>query len=373
VESGAQLREQYESKCEVLRDFGPDVEHLISELLLAKGIRVHSVTHRIKTRDSLQRKISEKDAQYEGINDIHDLLGLRIITFFPDEVDLVAAVIEAEFAIDAENSVDKRALLDPDRFGYLSMHYVAELNEQRAHLAEHARSTGVKFEIQIRSILQHAWAEIEHDLGYHTAGAIPATIRRRFSRLAGLLEIADDEFQALREASLHYQSEVEEEIGKDPESVQIDQDSIAALVRNNQVVADLDKSVADALGTFLVSEAPHSPTSGATASALHYLGFASVSDIEDALAEKGDLIRAFAARWAKRTPTKTFDGVYPGISLFYLAYVAVADSGSEEFVRGYLVKSNIGPAPGNDLSALAREVLQVVEVARRDLGSGPAP
>ena len=57
-----------------------------------------------------------------------DLLGVRIITYFPDEVDKAAKLVEREFCVDPDNSVDKRSILDPDRFGYLSLHYVLTLN-----------------------------------------------------------------------------------------------------------------------------------------------------------------------------------------------------------------------------------------------------
>ena len=59
-----------------------------------------------------------------------DLLGIRIITYFRDGVDAVAKLIEREFSVDRDNSVDKRAVLEADRFGYLSLHYVAEFASQ---------------------------------------------------------------------------------------------------------------------------------------------------------------------------------------------------------------------------------------------------
>src|SRR5438309_774277 len=55
-------------------------------------------------------------------------------------------------------------------------------------------------EIQVRTILQHSWAEIEHDIQYKSVSVIPAEIRRRFMSLAGMLEIADREFQAIQDA-----------------------------------------------------------------------------------------------------------------------------------------------------------------------------
>src|SRR3712207_2619228 len=106
----------YDAKVEVLADLGPVVENLLRELLRGSGLRVHSVTHRVKSKASFRRKISEKGQDYTSIDDLQDLLGARVITYFPDEVDAVAEVVRREFGVDDDNSVDKRALLDPDRF-----------------------------------------------------------------------------------------------------------------------------------------------------------------------------------------------------------------------------------------------------------------
>jgi ppGpp synthetase/RelA/SpoT-type nucleotidyltranferase len=176
----------------------PLAADLVGRLLTEEGIRVHSISRRVKDKESVQRKLASKADRYSNVKSLTDLLGLRIITYFPDEVDVVASVIEREFAIDRENSVDKRAILDPDRFGYLSLHYIASLDSQRASLTEYKRFAGLKFELQIRSILQHAWAEINHSLGYKSEAVLPKELRRRFFRLAGLLELADDQFLELK-------------------------------------------------------------------------------------------------------------------------------------------------------------------------------
>ncbi len=96
---------------------------------------------------------------------------------------------------------DKGAeLIEDERFGYQSIHYLVKLTSRRARLPEYDPFADSIAEIQVRTILQHAWAEIEHDIQYKSALVIPAEIRRRFMSLAGMLEIADREFQGIQDA-----------------------------------------------------------------------------------------------------------------------------------------------------------------------------
>jgi ppGpp synthetase/RelA/SpoT-type nucleotidyltranferase len=95
--------------------------------------------------------------------------------------------------------VDKNLiLLKEEKFGYGSIHYLARLKENRTNLLEYSRFKNLTAEIQIRTILQHAWAEIEHDIQYKAVETIPSSIRRRFMSLAGMLEIGT-EFQAIQD------------------------------------------------------------------------------------------------------------------------------------------------------------------------------
>jgi ppGpp synthetase/RelA/SpoT-type nucleotidyltranferase len=192
----------YDSATVGMQAFGLKLQGLIQSTVEANGIQVLGVTSRVKSKASVRRKLERTDREGD-IGSLTDILGIRIITYFRDEVDAVARLIEEEFKIDAERSVDKRAALDPDRFGYLSLHYIAQLNQNRSQLVEYRTYAGVLFEVQIRSILQHAWAEIEHDRGYKSEAEVPRAVRRRFSRLASLLELADDEFLGLRNELAH--------------------------------------------------------------------------------------------------------------------------------------------------------------------------
>ena len=163
---------------------------------------------------------------------------------FSDDVDKIAKVIQDEFEVDEVNSVDKREILDPDRFGYLSLHYVIKLNDKRISLPEYKRFKDLKIEIQIRSILQHAWAEIEHDLGYKSKHSVPRKVRRNFSRLASLLELADEEFDKIREMLIDYKQIIKEEIRNEPANVLLDIETLKRLIsEKNSIVARIDAKI----------------------------------------------------------------------------------------------------------------------------------
>lgn len=176
-------------------DLVETLERLIKTLLAADGIPYHSVNGRVKDKESCAKKFDRK--AYETPEQMMDLAGLRIITHTTAEVDLVCRLIEREFAVDPENSGDKAKDMGVDKVGYLSVHYIVKIDPTRLALPEYSRFKGLCCEIQIRSLLQHAWAEIEHDRSYKFAGVLPENIQRKFYLIAGTLELMDQEFCTL--------------------------------------------------------------------------------------------------------------------------------------------------------------------------------
>ena len=159
-------------------------------------MKIHAIFNRAKAIDSFKEKI--KDPKYDNPQEqITDLAGIRIICYVESDVPLICKVIEDNFDIDKENSSDKSRLLGTDKVGYKSVHYVAKLNSDRLKLPEYKNYIKSKLEIQIRTILQHAWAEIEHDRNYKFSGELPDEIQRRFKLVAGSLELADKEFDRI--------------------------------------------------------------------------------------------------------------------------------------------------------------------------------
>ena len=180
-----------------LQQIADEACRLLQNALSEQGIYITAMEHRVKTEKSLAGKLELKGAKYKDINDITDLVGVRVITFYTDEVDKVAAIAKRIFDIDWQESVDKRKLHQLDAFGYNSLHYICRL-----------KTGGPCFELQMRTALQHVWSTIEHDTGYKGDVKIPSEYKRQFSRLAGMMELMDDEFSRLRTVLTDYRRQM---------------------------------------------------------------------------------------------------------------------------------------------------------------------
>lgn len=181
------ILDEYREALPVFERMQTEVQAKLRDALDRNGIIVTTIETRIKTEESLAGKLALKGAKYTSLSDITDILGGRIVTFYTDDVDRIAAIAEQLFDIDWDNSVDKRKLHQIDSFGYNSLHYICRLP-----------GYDYRFELQLRTTLQHAWASINHDTGYKSGVEIPREYIRRINRLAGLLEMADDEFSRIR-------------------------------------------------------------------------------------------------------------------------------------------------------------------------------
>ena len=211
---GEALLQQYRTLRPTLDSLSQQAYELMRHALREQGIYVTAMEHRVKTEKSLTGKLELKGAKYKTIDDITDLVGLRVITFYSDEVDKVAAIAKRIFDIDWKESVDKRKLHQLDAFGYNSLHYICRLKTNQGDKSPDSPEPGdqgpvplirqIRFELQMRTALQHVWSTIEHDTGYKGDVKIPREYLRQFSRMAGLLELADDEFSRLRTALTDY-------------------------------------------------------------------------------------------------------------------------------------------------------------------------
>jgi putative GTP pyrophosphokinase len=232
VDRYARVRQNFQEFAFVIRS-------ILRDAIERKRLKVHSVEARAKSLESFGDKAmtpSEADpnvAKYnDPLADITDLAAVRAITFFPRTVKEIDACIREEFGVTEQ--VDHTQLLQQEeRLGYQSVHYLIRLTGRRTSLPEYQRFAGLTAEIQVRTVLQHAWAEIEHDIQYKSAVTIPTEIRRRFMSLAGLLEIADREFQAIQDSDALMREDARASLGRgDFANVEITPDALRAYLDN---------------------------------------------------------------------------------------------------------------------------------------------
>ena len=203
------ILDEYRAKQPVFERLKTVVEEQLRRCLDENNLLVSGLEARIKTEKSLSGKLELKGYKYRTLDDITDILGARIITFYSDEVDLISALVEKLFDIDWENSVDKRKMLETDRFGYLSLHYVCRVPESLYKDPAMPELNQIRFELQMRSTLQHVWANMYHDMGYKSEVEIPVEYQRNMSRLAGMLELADEQFSRIRREITDYRRNVQ--------------------------------------------------------------------------------------------------------------------------------------------------------------------
>jgi len=194
-----------------LSRLGSNVEQAVRQFLEKEHIGYVSVTHRVKQLNRFLEKIERKRYNQPFIQ-VNDLVGLRIVCFFQSDVTRIAELIAQEFEVVRDR--DKNDSLPPTQFGYRSHHLVVSINKDWIHSPNYRGLENLRIEIQVRTVLMHAWAEIEHRLAYKRREHIPSQFRRKFSMLSAKLEEADEQFEELAEAIRNLKSEIHEQTAK---------------------------------------------------------------------------------------------------------------------------------------------------------------
>ncbi len=180
-------------------------------VLLLKQFDIGEITKvegRVKKREECIKKFQRKyqsrlesdEQPYEIKDYLSDLIGIRVVCIYEDQISRIADALRGQF--DILNITDKISVQEktPDLFGYKGLHMDVEYNERiNAAAADHQVLFGIKFEVQIRSLIQDAWSVLDHKIKYKKS--IPADLKRRINVLAALFELADREFIEIRNAT----------------------------------------------------------------------------------------------------------------------------------------------------------------------------
>ena len=177
---------------------------LVTSVLDEAGINYLTVSGRTKSVASFAEKATRSvdgvRLYTDPLREIGDQLGVRVITYVRDDVDAVAELLADQVVVTDDRDLGRETASE-GRFGYASRHLQITLDAAREGQPAYAHLAGRNVQVQIRTVLQHAWAEFEHDIRYK--GTVPAEhahdFDRRFTLAAGLLELADQEFATIRD------------------------------------------------------------------------------------------------------------------------------------------------------------------------------
>ena len=165
-----------------------EIVFILQTKLATSGIKVHDIEMRIKDAASVIDKCERKSIQDH--NQLVDIVGARVISLFRSDMAGVAKVLSSNFDV---LQVDDK-IIEGDPLGYQSTHYVCKL-PARYSGPRYENTSGIQFEIQVRTLCMHAWAAVSHYLDYKGDWDVPDDLKRALSALGGLFYVADNEFE----------------------------------------------------------------------------------------------------------------------------------------------------------------------------------
>ena len=187
------LYREYKEIYPVLDYLAVRAKEKLYSLINSLGISLNqSLQYRIKSWESTKEKLERGEVNIKKLNELQDLLGLRVVTLFAHDVEIVEDAISKSFHV--IKNYDTKDKLGVDKFGYLSKHYIVSVNGNELGIEEPSASI-FRIEIQVRTLAQHLWAEVSHLLSYKNKESVPPPILRELNNAAALLENVDSSFE----------------------------------------------------------------------------------------------------------------------------------------------------------------------------------
>jgi putative GTP pyrophosphokinase len=188
-----------------------EIEYILCKQITSKGIEIAHTTSRAKTLNSFLEKLYRKP--YENpFEEITDFAGVRIVCLYRSDLAQLEEIVCNEFQL--VEKVDKLRHMSPNEFGYGAIHYIVKLSG-KTRGARYDDLKDLVCEVQIRTVLQDAWAIIDHHLVYKQESDVPSVLIRKLNGLSGLFETADDSFNTIRKEREIYLEEVKKSSGND--------------------------------------------------------------------------------------------------------------------------------------------------------------
>jgi putative GTP pyrophosphokinase len=274
------LQGEYRNRVPIFTRLADEALFALKSGLDGSDIKLHSLTTRVKSLASLEEKIQRK-AYSAPLQQVTDIVGVRIVVLFLSDLSRVAEIVASTFdVLDADDKV--QGVEDPSTFGYMSQHFEAML--PKTHTGpRYDDLLGIRFEVQVRTLLMDAWANVSHHLAYKGESSIPPELRRDFHALSGLFYVADKHFELFFDRTRAVREQTGQLLTGTHDEVGLNLDTLAA---------------------FLLQRFPdrvHSarPAVGQLADELLRFGYETLPQVEDVLAQTAD---RFALAESERPP-----------------------------------------------------------------------
>jgi GTP pyrophosphokinase len=168
---------------------------------------VTKIEGRVKDQEECIKKFHRKyqgkleaDEQPYAIKDyLSDLIGIRIVCLYEDQIAVVSEVLQENFRIIEVTDKITAVESTEDSFGYKGLHMDLAPGAETTGMPKKLLNAAQPFEVQLRSLIQDAWSVLDHKIKYKKS--IPNELKRRINVLSALFELADREFKEIRNAT----------------------------------------------------------------------------------------------------------------------------------------------------------------------------
>jgi putative GTP pyrophosphokinase len=279
------LSEAYRRRFPVLDRLRAEAEWELQQAVEAAGIKLHTFAARVKSEASFLDKVRRK-AYADPWSQTQDLVGLRAVCLFTTDLPRLVEVVHSCFSVTSESDTIEGG--DDDSFGYMSHHLIARIRPDRSG-PRYDDIKGDVFEIQLRTILMDAWANVSHYLDYKGESSIPSQLRRDFFALSGLFYVADKHFELF---FLQSKQEREETVA-----------SLSSSTSDLDVEINLDTMLGFLVARFPDREHSEPPSVSDLVEELVAAGYKTVADVRDAF----DRAERAALAYEKENPPRASD------------------------------------------------------------------
>lgn len=215
-----EISKEFSNRKEKYNRLGQNITDALKTFLNEQAIPYLDIYFRVRKFDSFYEKIERK--KYSSpFDEVEDICGIRVICYYNSDVDRINSIIKKEF--DILEDLNKSEQLSPKEFAYRSHHFIVKTNKDWQSAPNYRNLDNYKAEIQVRTILMHAWAEIEHKLNYKNDAQVPDKFQRKLFRLSAKFEEADEQFEELRLGIEEYKVDINSKI-KESNNFDLSQD-----------------------------------------------------------------------------------------------------------------------------------------------------